>query len=211
MTIVIVSDTHELENEVPIPAADVLIHCGDFTMFSRSLSAVKDFNDWLGELPHRTKLVVAGNHEHFLQLDPSRRSLLSNATVLIDEGITIDGLKIFGSAVTPQSGGAFSMPSSADRARHWQLIPNDTNVLITHGPPLGVLDRSPGQQDHMGDPELLERINELPSLRLHCFGHVHGAHGSVEKDGVRFVNAALMGMHGNIARAPVTLRMRRSP
>jgi hypothetical protein len=97
MVLVLFGDTHELHREVEVPAGDVLICVGDFTMFSRSLSAIEDFNEWLGELPHRHKIVVPGNHEFFLQSNPERRSLLDNACVLIDEGVEIEGLNIYGS------------------------------------------------------------------------------------------------------------------
>jgi len=215
--LVILGDTHELHREVEVPAGDVLLFTGDLTMFSKRLSAIEDFDDWLGELPHRWKLVVPGNHEFFLESDPGRRSLVSNAHVLIDEAVTVEGLKIYGSPVTPLSGGAFCKPSPADRVRHWAQIPGDVNVLIVHGPPYGILDRSPGQREHMGDPELMARVKQLPNLRLLCCGHVHGGFGMVERDGVLYVNAALMGMLGAIDRHPVVLRMepvqtaRRSP
>lgn len=85
------------------------------------------------------------------------------------------------------------MPSSEERARHWARIPDDVDVLVTHGPPRRILDLSPGQHEHAGDPELMSRVKELTSLRLHCFGHIHGGYGMLEQDGVLFVNAALMG------------------
>jgi Icc-related predicted phosphoesterase len=66
-------------------------------------------------------------------------------------------------------------------------------VLVTHGPPFGILDLSPDQAERMGDPELRNRVRELPSLKLHAFGHVHGAHGAFEQDGVTFANVALIG------------------
>jgi len=96
VTIVCISDTHELHREIDVPQGDLLLHAGDFTMFSKSLGAIQDFDEWLGELPHRHKIVIPGNHEFFLSSDPSRRSLLSNATVLIDEQIEVLGLKILG-------------------------------------------------------------------------------------------------------------------
>jgi Icc-related predicted phosphoesterase len=207
MDIVIFGDTHELHREVEIPAADLLICCGDFTMFGKSLEAIRDFNAWLGELPHPRKVCVPGNHEFFLEAEPARRSLISNATVLIDEEVTIEGLKIFGSPMTPLYGGAFGKSSPEDRVRHWQHVPDDVNLLVTHGPPYGILDRSPGQQEHMGDRELAARVRELRSLRLHCFGHVHGAYGSLEQDGILFVNAALLSLAGDVERAPVALRI----
>lgn len=112
----------------------------------------------------------------FVHHNPGK-TLSVNATVLIDEAVRIDGLKIYGSPMTPLYGGAFGKSSTADRVRHWAGIPDDVDVLITHGPPQGVLDLSPGQREQMGDPELMARLKELPSLRLHCFGHVHGGYG----------------------------------
>src|ERR1017187_5449294 len=95
LTIVAISDTHQLHREVEVPPGDLLIHAGDFTMFSRSAAAIRDFNEWLGELPHRWKIVVPGNHEFFLESDLSRRKLIGNATMLIDESVEIMGLKIW--------------------------------------------------------------------------------------------------------------------
>ena len=80
-------------------------------------------------------------------------------------------------------------------------------MLVTHGPPLGTLDLSPDQAERMGDPELRNRVRALPSLKLHAFGHVHGAYGSVEENGVTFANVALMGPLGDLVQAPTVLRM----
>jgi predicted phosphodiesterase len=208
MDIVIMSDTHGLHRELEVPHGDILIHAGDFTMFSKWLREIEDFNDWLGELPHKWKFVVPGNHEFFLEADPSRRSLLFNAKVLIDEAETVDGLKLYGSPVTPLYGGAFGKSSPLDRQRHWARIPLDTHILVTHGPPFGVLDVSPGQPERMGDPELLSRLNELKSLRLHCFGHVHGAYGMADQGGATLVNAALLGPLGDLSNQPIVLKMK---
>ena len=207
MVLVLFGDTHELHREVEIPAGDVLICVGDFTMFSKNLSAIEDFNEWLGELPHRHKIVVPGNHEFFLESNPERRSLIDNANVLIDEGIEIEGLSIYGSPMTPLYGAAFGKTSPNDRECHWSKVPDDTHVLVTHGPPFGILDVSPAQAERMGDPELRNRVRELPSLKLHAFGHIHGAHGAVEQDGVTFANVALMGHLGDLVQVPKVLRI----
>jgi Icc-related predicted phosphoesterase len=207
MVLVLFGDTHELHREVEVPAGDILICVGDFTMFSKSLSAIEDFNEWLGELPHRHKIVVPGNHEFFLESNPERRSLIDNATVLIDESIVIEGLNIYGSPMTPLYDAAFGNSSPKDRQRHWCNIPDNTHVLVTHGPPFGVLDLSPDQEERMGDPELRNRVGELPLLKLHAFGHVHGAHGAVDRNGVTFANVALMGQLGDLVQAPTVMRM----
>ena len=208
MVLVLFGDTHELHREVEVPAGDILICVGDFTMFSKNLSAIEDFNEWLGELPHRYKIVVPGNHEFFLESNPERRALLDNANVLIDESIEIEGLTIYGSPMTPLYGAAFGKSSPKDRERHWSKVPDDTHVLVTHGPPFGILDLTHDRAERMGDQELRKRVRELPSVKLHAFGHVHGAYGAVEQDGVTFVNVALMGHLGDLVQAPTVLRMR---
>jgi predicted phosphohydrolase len=127
--------THELHREVEVPTGDILIHAGDFTMFSKSMEAVVDFNDWLGKLPHRHKIVVPGNHEFFLEADPSERFMLDNAIVLINEGTEIEGLRIWGSPVTPLYGGAFGLRSAKDRKRLYAQIPMTSMFWLPMGHP----------------------------------------------------------------------------
>lgn len=206
LVIVCVSDTHELHAESQVPCGEILIHAGDFTMFSKSAAAILDFNEWLGDLPHRHKIVVPGNHEFFLEADRSRRGLLSNATVLIDEAVEVEGLKIWGSPITTQYGGAFGRSSPSDRIRLYSTIPEDIDVLVTHGPPHGILDMPPGSGQHAGCPELRDAVTRLKP-RLHVFGHIHGAHGTESTEHTLFVNAALMG-EGELDKPPITLRIR---
>jgi len=209
VTIVCISDTHELHREVDVPNGDILIHAGDFTMFSRSTAAIRDFNLWLGELPHPHKVVIPGNHEFFLESDTSKRSLISNATVLIHEAIEIEGLKIWGSPTTVLYGGAFGLSSPTERKNLYAQIPNDVDILVTHGPPFGILDRSTQTTEHAGCRELLETVMRVQP-RLHVFGHVHAASGMVTLGETVFVNAALLGIDGDIGGAATTLRIRRS-
>lgn len=203
LRIVCIADTHELHRELDVPDGDILIHAGDFTMFSRSRAAILDFNDWLGELPHRHKILVPGNHEFFLEQDPSRCHLISNAMLLVNKGVQIEGLKMWGSPVTPLYGGAFGLSSAADRAALYARIPDDVDVLVTHGPPYGILDG--GQR---GDRELLNAIWRLRP-KLHVFGHIHGANGMASAGNTLFVNAALLGIGGGLEAPPVMLRMPR--
>ena len=206
LTIVCLSDTHELHRELDVPDGDILIHAGDFTMLSKNAAAILDFNEWLGELPHPSKILIPGNHEFFLESDPSRRTLISSATVLINEGIEVAGLKIWGSPTTPLLGAAFGLSSPADRTRLYATIPDDVDILVTHGPPYGILDLSPGVLHHAGCPQLLEAVTRLQP-RLHVFGHVHGAHGIVSIEDTLYVNAALLGPDGDLDASPITLRM----
>ena len=206
LQLVLISDTHELHREVTVPCADLLLCSGDFTMFSRSLRAIVDFNDWLGELPHKHKILVPGNHETFIQTDASNRSLLSNAVVLVNEGVEIEGLRIWGSPVTAGFGPAFGISSPEERRRLYAKIPNDTDILITHGPPFGRLDCDPRSNVHQGDRELFEAVKRVRP-KLHLYGHIHAGYGVEEFEQTTFVNAALLGPGGDIDKAPVVLRM----
>jgi Icc-related predicted phosphoesterase len=208
LTIVCISDTHQLHREIDVPPGDLLIHSGDFTIFSKSAASILDFNEWLGELPHRAKLVVPGNHEFFLESDLSRRKLISNATVLINEGIEIMGLKIWGSPTTTLYGGAFGMSSPADRTKLYAKIPQDTDILVTHGPPHGILDQAPGTEYYAGCLQLLAAVLRVRP-RLHVFGHIHGAHGLTSNEDTVFVNAAMLGLDGDLSWPATVLRISR--
>ena len=124
LRIVCISDTHELHRELVVPPGDLLIHAGDFTFFSKRPSMIDDFNDWLGEQPHRYKLVICGNHEFAFEADPWLRSQLSNAVLLLNEAIEIDDMKVWGSPVTPSYGGAFGLSTPRDRERLYATIGN---------------------------------------------------------------------------------------
>jgi Icc-related predicted phosphoesterase len=134
------------------------------------------------------------------------RHAITNAVLLIDAGITVAGLKIWGSPVTPLYSGAFGMSNPADRRKHWARIPDGTDILITHGPPYGVLDTAPGSNLHEGCPELLEAVR-LIEPRLHVFGHIHGAYGVLRSQPTMFANAALIGVEGNLDRVPLVLEL----
>jgi Icc-related predicted phosphoesterase len=208
LRLVLISDTHQFHREIDMPDGDILIHAGDFTMFSESLEEVADFNSWLGELPHRHKIVVPGNHESFLEDDPSMCSLLSNATVLINEGIEIEGLRIWGSPVTPLYGVAFGLRSAKDRRKLYAQIPEDIDVLISHGPPFGILDTAPISGQHEGCLELLDAVRRVRP-KLHVFGHIHTAYGVLRTEHTTFVNASRLGLHDGPDNAPLVFEMTR--
>lgn len=121
-------------------------------------------------------------------------------------GCPIAGLKIWGLPTTPLLGAAFGVSSPADRTRLYATIPEDVDILVTHGPPYGILDRSPGALDAAGCPQLLEAVARIKP-RLHVFGHVHGAHGMVSTEDTLYVNAALQGPDGDLDASPIVLRL----
>ena len=203
MRIVLISDTHELHRELAVPPGDLLIHAGDFTFFSKRPWMYRDFDLWLGELPHRHKIIIPGNHEYLLE-DPRQRSAITNATLLVDSGVEIEGLKIWGSPVTPLYGGAFGKSRAEDCKKHWAQIPEDLDILVTHGPPLGILDQGPGSERHEGCPELREAVL-WARPRVHVFGHIHAGYGTLQMTDTFFVNASLLGEDGGLSRKPVVI------
>ena len=201
MRICIISDTHELESEVEIPPCSLLIHCGDWSFFGKNVKAMDRFNDWLGDQPAEYKVVTCGNHEFPVEAEPEKwRRRLSNALLLLNESVTLGGVKLWASPTTSLDGGAFGMSDEADRDRLYATIPPDTDILVTHAAPLGVLDCG------RGCPALRRAVIRLKP-RLHCFGHIHGGYGTWPTKNTLFVNAALLDEDGAPSKRPVLLEL----
>src|SRR3990167_5916493 len=130
--IMCISDTHRQENEVIIPECDIFIHSGDFDLYE--LQDVIKLNKWLGTLPATYKIITAGNHDFFSQShEVLTREHLTNAYLLINESLTINGIKFYGSPITPTFGNWAWMADRGNRIkRYWDEIPVDTDFLITH-------------------------------------------------------------------------------
>lgn len=201
--LVLMSDTHGKHRDVEVPDGDLLIHAGDFTYFNGSTFAIRDFNDWLGELPHRSKVVVPGNHDSGF-IDPAYRELITKAILLVNEGTITEGLKIWGSPVTPNDWGAFGPETAEERECLFSRIPEDTDVLITHGPPRGILDGASQQKRPQGCDQVLAAVRRLRP-QLHVFGHIHEQYGVFRSPSTLFVNAALAGPEYTVIRRPIGL------
>lgn len=188
ITIVCVSDTHGRHDRIPVPDGDVLVHAGDLTV-DGGVDDVARFDDWLASLPHRQKVVVCGNHDWCFQRRPAEaRARLRHAVYLEDQAAVIDGLRFYGSPWQPWFlDWAFNLPRGPELAAKWALIPGDTDVLVTHGPPAGVLDLT-NRGERTGCTDLRERVR-LVCPKLHVFGHIHEAAGADRVGGTLFVNA----------------------
>lgn len=206
MKIVCVSDTHShhgsMSNE--IPSGDILIHSGDCTNLGKQ-KEVTEFIEWFKSLEgFKYKIFIAGNHDLSFELKPNwLRTLIKpenlnehNVFYLEDESIEINDIefsrpiKVYGSPWQPEFyNWAFNLPRNGDDLKsRWVEIPNDTDILITHGPPYGIRDFS--QNISLGCELLRERVNELNPL-MHVFGHIHQSHGSAYIGQTAFVNASI--------------------
>lgn len=196
--IVCLSDTHNCNGQITVPDGDILIHAGDATIRGTQFE-IEEFLVWFSSLPHKHKIFVAGNHDWLYQTNNHFARLLTagfNIEYLQDSFAEIEGLKIYGSPWQPRFyDWAFNLNRGAEIAEKWKLIPNDTEILITHGPPHGILDEVPKKYwiENTGCEELRKRVERLASygkLKLHIFGHIHCGYGTSEEFGVCFINAS---------------------
>ena len=196
--IVCLSDTHNCNEQIEVPEGDVLIHAGDATVRGTDQEVI-EFVHWFFLLPHKVKIFVAGNHDWLFQTDNRyTRVLLANSKIIYlqDSSTVIEGLRIYGSPWQPRFfDWAFNLNRGAELAEKWKLIPDDIDILITHGPPNGILDLVPrkGWDENAGCEELRKRVDEIATLgrlKLHVFGHIHCGYGITEEHGVKFVNAS---------------------
>jgi len=192
MKLVLLSDTHGYHNNIPnVPDGDLLIVSGDITTYGK-MDEVQAFNNWLGTLPHKYKVVIAGNHDGWLEKADSlvKLAVFSNALYLEDAETNVEGLRIYGAPWTPMF---FDWHFMLDRGpairQKWRLIPEGIDILVTHGPPHGYLDFGPYQKAPVGCEELREAVDRIHP-RLHVFGHVHGSAGFAQNEHTLFANAS---------------------
>jgi Icc-related predicted phosphoesterase len=198
MRVVAISDTHALHQRVQVPEGDLLIHAGDLTRRG-AINDVVRFNSWLEGLPHRHKVVIAGNHDFCFEQEPElARQALSAATYLQDEDTVIEGVRIYGSPWQPWFyDWAFNLPRGDKLRERWALIPVETQILVTHGPPLGHGDLTSGGE-HAGCADLLDRIRVVAPA-YHIFGHIHEGYGISQEGATSCLNASSC----NLAYEPV--------
>lgn len=190
MKIVCLSDTHGQHRHLRnIPEGDMIICAGDIGRFKD----VEDFADWYLGLDFRYRILIAGNHDFFFEQAGERRikEVLTDDIIYLNEsGVEIEGIKIWGSPITPKFfDWAFMKDRGIQIAKHWNLIPNDTDILITHGPPDGILDLCPS--GHAGCYDLLKKVKKVKP-KYHIFGHIHESHGVRKVGKTTFVNATVL-------------------
>jgi Icc-related predicted phosphoesterase len=198
MRIVAISDTHELHEAVALPPGDVLVHAGDLTGMG-GMEALRKPAGWLKSRGFRHVVCIAGNHDWCFERAADRgraRGILveRGITYLQDSEAVVEGFNFYGSPWTPEfRNWAFNLPRGGNALKLcWSAIPEDTDVLITHGPPKGIGDLVP-RGELTGCEHLLARIEKLPRLKVHIFGHIHEGYGtyrSSDRPGFSYVNAS---------------------
>ncbi len=227
--VVVMSDTHNRHHRVLVPlGGDVVVHCGDFTNYC-TYAEVASFAEWFGALPHKFKLVIPGNHDivldtkyydatwdmwHHQKESAARIRRLFEAqgiTLLVNEFVEVEGVVFAGYSCVPSRGpfGAFQKDESKqflDSCAHQRV-----DVLLTHSPPYGVLDRNT-LGAHVGCPDVSAIVTAL-NPQFHVFGHVHSGYGcSAGEGGTTSINASMVSDFYCTNRSPPTFScMRKYP
>jgi Icc-related predicted phosphoesterase len=207
MRIVAISDTHTYHENVVVPYCDLLLHTGDLSFQGRT-HEIESFLEWFSVQPATHKVFIAGNHDWGFQTDAAEIAYMVSkydVTYLNETSVEIEGLKVYGSPWTPWfhdwafNGHAPKMRVVADK------IPTDVDILLTHGPPQGIMDRvARWPNPNVGCASLLEKVLAVKP-KLHVFGHIHETAGTLEQDGILFVNASTCNLKYQTANKPVMI------
>lgn len=191
--LVLISDTHQFHSRVTVPDGDILVFAGDMCSTGSFIEAQSALN-WLNKQPYQHVVAIAGNHDFAFERARTRTQLeFGRINYLENSGVEIEGLKFYGSPVTPRfMDWAFNVDRGAAIRKYWDLIPEDTDVLVTHGPPAVFLDQSAPHlnTEHFGCLDLRDAIARIQP-QVHVFGHIHGGYGQDSYGKTRLFNASI--------------------
>lgn len=195
LKIVHLSDTHFAHEYTRVPEGDILIHTGD-ALSKGSMQELSQFARWMQSLSHKYKIYVPGNHDEVVEKRPddARAVLGPEIITLINESVEIEGQIIWGSPYTPFfNNWSFMKYRGPMMEEVWEQMPDKVDILLTHGPPWGILDQVPtGMMPNVGCEDLRKRVLEVKP-RIHLFGHIHEGYGMTNVDRISFYNSSIQG------------------
>ena len=212
MKITAISDLHGFLPK--LDGGDLLIVAGDLTSRDTTIEHGKFFL-WLENQNYKKIVYIAGNHDNFYQEKDRHFSSNKKLCYLQDSGTEFEGVKIWGSPWTKWFHGinprckAFTKRSETELAKKWDLIPIDTEILITHMPPYGILDKII-DGDHVGSKSLQMEAFRLKNLKLWIFGHIHECYGEEPTGGnysCRIINASIVNEYYDAVNKPVSVEL----
>jgi Icc-related predicted phosphoesterase len=199
MKVVFISDTHgHHKGLIDLPDGDVICHTGDYSARG-DIYDLRQFMKWFSALEqYKARIFISGNHDIFAAESPElmKDIVPDNVTYLFDSSVTIDGIKFYGTPWQPIFlDWAFNI-TEAEQVEKYALIPKDTDVLLTHCPPFGVLDLAPAWRhrpaEHVGSKPLRDRVLEVEPL-VHAFGHIHEGYGDISLyNNITFINGSVL-------------------
>ncbi len=206
MKIVAASDIHYQFNSIKkIPDGDVLIFAGDLGNATYDWE-IKYVSEFISRFPHEYKIFVSGNHDVLLTNDLIEEFYTKNNIIYLeDNSIVINGVKFYGSPWTLTFYNWNYMKDLDQIKKVWDKIDDDTDILITHGPPAGILDSVNGFPK--GDPHLLDAVKRIKP-KYHIFGHIHESYGKVKLGNITFMNVSICdGSYNSTYREAMVFRI----
>jgi len=202
-----ISDTHTYHGLLDIPEnIDIVIHSGDATNPKDpylSEDEMQNFIYWYSLLPIKHKVFVAGNHDVCIERNFIKKDDFERAGIIYLENdwIEIEGLKIWGSPITPNFGNGWAFNKNRAKTHEvWKHIPDDTDIVVTHGPLKGILDISysiKNELEFCGDSSLKKRMLDLkPKLCL--FGHIHNCEDIINAGTMKLSNHDTIYSNGSV-------------
>jgi len=225
MRLTILSDTHTRHGLIPmsdLPGGDLLLHAGDIMNSGYNKNDIHDFCTWFNSLDqYEDKVFIAGNHDRMFENHPVESNIIvnnyNNIVYLQDDDLVLYGdgpngdmpennIRIYGIPHTPEFyNWAFNVPRNSHQMQEiMNKIPDNVDILITHGPSYGVLDTVAGRMnEHLGCELLAERI-EVIKPKIHICGHIHSGRGYEFKNGTHFFNASVLDEQYEYTQKPMT-------
>lgn len=217
MKITFISDTHAKHHSFTkhLKGGDIIIHSGDIMTSGYNVQEIIDFLEWFNDLDYAHKIFIAGNHDRMFENSPQKIAELlvryPDITYLEDSSTTVNGLNIYGSPWQPWFyDWAYNLPRNGSEIDNkWSMIPNNTDILITHSPPQSILDTSgpPSNQPNLGCERLYRHVSERIKPLIHVFGHIHGSYGERLVDGVQYINASNLDERYNAVNLPINIEI----
>lgn len=184
----------------------MIIHAGDVSKRG-STYEIEDFLNWFKSLDFKHKIFIAGNHDFFFEeaIEYEIQKLIpKGVTYLNDSGVKINNLNIWGSPIQPWfHNWAFNKKRGEEIKSHWDLIPINTDILVTHGPPFEILDQTI-RGESVGCKDLLDKVI-IVKPKVHVFGHIHEGYGLLDLNDTKFINASVLDVSYNFTNLPVEL------
>lgn len=207
--IIAISDTHGLHDQITkdLGSGDIIVHGGDVSNKGRP-NEILDFLNWFVELPFTHRVFIAGNHDFGFEKNNDIAQEFKDRGIiyLMDNMVEVDGIKIYGSPWQPRFyDWAFNVDRGPKIAAKWKDIPEGLDILITHGPPHGILDDTPDGM-RVGCEDLLAKILEIKP-RFHIFGHIHCGYGMRITDDTTFINASVLNEQYRYRHKPIQFNL----
>ena len=201
------SDTHFDEDAVQKDTCDIFVHAGDFLGNGTLVEFLSFVNEIRDKIKYKYAILCPGNHDWICERDVSlcRGILNKNEFLLIDDAINLFNLKMYSCSYTPIFYDWAFMKKESELKEIFKRIPDDTDVLITHGPAYGILDKN-YRGNCCGSHALLERIQEVKP-KLHIFGHIHQSYGKRKYRGTKYINCSLLDDNYTMTNKPVIVEV----